>query len=172
MWHVTKNSLTISQIPWLFPDFSRFTKFPDNSRFSRFVGTLSIYRCRQYLSVLFPIILKVPERTRVGRRRKTPTTRCDWMTGDGRTTSTRRERNFYQPRIAGSSPLAAMFWLVGRLSSYRLASVGGDRTRDARIRKRPAAIFSKYRRCRYTARWIVMSWEIFSHSIARWPIVN
>ena len=36
MWHVAKNSLTISQIPRL----SRFTKFPDNSRFSGFVGTL------------------------------------------------------------------------------------------------------------------------------------
>jgi len=38
MWHVTTNSLTISQIPWLFPDFSRFTKFPDNSRFPGFPG--------------------------------------------------------------------------------------------------------------------------------------
>jgi len=30
--HLKKN-----KIPWLFPDFSRFTKFPDNSRFSTFV---------------------------------------------------------------------------------------------------------------------------------------
>ena len=37
-----KNSLTISHIPWLFPEFSRFTKFPDNSRFSRFAGTLQV----------------------------------------------------------------------------------------------------------------------------------
>jgi len=43
MWHVIKNSLTISQIPWFFPDFSRCTKFSDNSRF---VGTLVLHVAR------------------------------------------------------------------------------------------------------------------------------